>query len=79
MRRARWVLKPQDFPGELSRKPAIYHCISRVVERRFAFNTKGHSRYENERNSKGHSLYQEFTRYNTKGHSLYQKFTRQIF
>jgi putative transposase len=37
MRRARWVLKPQDFPGEFSRKPAIYHCISRVVERRFAF------------------------------------------
>jgi putative transposase len=37
MRRARWVLKPQDFLGELSRKPAIYHCISRVVERRFAF------------------------------------------
>ncbi len=33
MRRARWILKPQDMLG----KPAIYHCISRVVERRFAF------------------------------------------
>ncbi len=33
MRRARWILKPQDMTG----KPAIYHCISRVVERRFAF------------------------------------------
>lgn len=33
MRRARWIAPWKD----LERKPAIYHCISRVVERRFVF------------------------------------------
>lgn len=34
MRKARWLLKGADKPGG---KPAIYHCISRVVDRRFVF------------------------------------------
>ena len=33
MRRARWIAPWKDS----EEKPAIYHCISRVVERRFAF------------------------------------------
>ena len=33
MRRARWVLTPSAE----STRPVIYHCISRVVDRRFAF------------------------------------------
>jgi putative transposase len=33
MRRARWVMKVSAE----SRRPVIYHCISRVVDRRFAF------------------------------------------
>ena len=33
MRRARWIIKPKpDSP-----KPVIYHCISRVVNREFVF------------------------------------------
>ena len=35
MRRARWIIKPKpDSP-----KPVIYHCISRVVNREFVFET----------------------------------------
>ena len=33
MRRARWIIKPKPE----SRKPVIYHCISRVVNRDFVF------------------------------------------
>lgn len=33
MRRARWLAPWRDSPN----KPAIYHCISRVVDRRFVF------------------------------------------
>jgi REP element-mobilizing transposase RayT len=33
MRRARWIAPWRDS----EEKPAIYHCISRVVERRFVF------------------------------------------
>jgi len=33
MRRARWLVGWRDSEG----KPAIYHCISRVVDRRFVF------------------------------------------
>lgn len=33
MRRARWVLTPSAE----SKRPVIYHCVSRVVDRRFAF------------------------------------------
>jgi len=33
MRRARWIASWKDSET----KPAIYHCISRVVDRRFAF------------------------------------------
>jgi REP element-mobilizing transposase RayT len=36
MRSARWVLKPSPESSE-SKRPVIYHCISRVVDRRFAF------------------------------------------
>jgi putative transposase len=36
MRRARWTISPPPEGGVASR-PVIYHCISRVVERRFAF------------------------------------------
>jgi hypothetical protein len=34
MRRARWLVAPWKDSAE---KPAIYHCISRVVDRRFVF------------------------------------------
>ena len=34
MRRARWIV---SGGGGAGRKPAIYHCISRVVDRRFVF------------------------------------------
>jgi len=33
MRRARWIIKPKPE----SKKPVIYHCISRVVNREFVF------------------------------------------
>ena len=33
MRRARWIVKPQPE----AKKPVIYHCISRVVNREFVF------------------------------------------
>ena len=33
MRKARWLAECKDS----DRKPAIYHCISRVVDRRFVF------------------------------------------
>ncbi|MEP2775663.1 MAG: hypothetical protein ABJZ54_12605 [Luteolibacter sp.] len=33
MRKARWLAEWADKQG----KPAIYHCISRVVDRRFVF------------------------------------------
>src|ERR1035437_707831 len=33
MRRARWLAEWKDS----ARKPVIYHCISRVVDRRFVF------------------------------------------
>jgi REP element-mobilizing transposase RayT len=33
MRRARWIIKPKPE----STKPVIYHCISRVVNREFVF------------------------------------------
>ena len=33
MRSARWVLRPSPE----SVRPVIYHCVSRVVDRRFAF------------------------------------------
>jgi REP element-mobilizing transposase RayT len=36
MRKPRWIKKPAS-EGSTSVKPTIYHCISRVVERRFAF------------------------------------------
>jgi REP element-mobilizing transposase RayT len=36
MRRARWILSPLSASPE-SPRPVIYHCISRVVDRRFAF------------------------------------------
>ena len=35
MRRARWIIKPKPE----STKPVIYHCISRVVNREFVFET----------------------------------------
>jgi hypothetical protein len=35
MRRARWIVKPKPEP----QKPVIYHCISRVVNRDFVFET----------------------------------------
>ena len=41
MRRARW-LSPWKDSGS---KPAIYHCISRVVERRFAFGVEEKERF----------------------------------
>jgi REP element-mobilizing transposase RayT len=36
MRRARWTIAPPP-EGVVATKPVIYHCISRVVDRRFAF------------------------------------------
>jgi REP element-mobilizing transposase RayT len=36
MRRARWLVSGQDPV----RKPAIYHCLSRVVDRRFVFDER---------------------------------------
>jgi putative transposase len=36
MRRSRWLAWPASREGSAD-KPAVYHCISRVVERRFAF------------------------------------------
>ena len=33
MRRARWIIKPEAE----STKPVIYHCVSRVVNRDFVF------------------------------------------
>ena len=36
MRRARWTISPPPEGGVESR-PVIYHCISRVVDRRFVF------------------------------------------
>lgn len=33
MRRARWVVRPSPE----SKRPVIYHCVSRVVDKRFAF------------------------------------------
>jgi len=41
MRRARWIAPWKDSPD----KPAIYHCISRVVERRFAFGVEEKERF----------------------------------
>ena len=35
MRRARWTIAPP--PEGVDARPVIYHCISRVVDRRFAF------------------------------------------
>ncbi len=36
MRRARWTIT-QPPEGVVATKPVIYHCVSRVVDRRFAF------------------------------------------
>ncbi len=36
MRRARWTIFPPP-EGVVATKPVIYHCVSRVVDRRFAF------------------------------------------
>ena len=36
MRRARWTIPPPP-EGVVATKPVIYHCVSRVVDRRFAF------------------------------------------
>ena len=36
MRKARWVI----FSKDSVRRPAVYHCVSRVVERRFAFGSE---------------------------------------
>ena len=36
MRRARWIVEPAP-EGNQAAKPVIYHCISRVVDRRFVF------------------------------------------
>jgi REP element-mobilizing transposase RayT len=36
MRRARWTISPAP-EGAAGARPVIYHCISRVVDRRFAF------------------------------------------
>jgi len=36
MRRARWTIDPVPEGGVVAR-PVIYHCVSRVVDRRFAF------------------------------------------
>jgi putative transposase len=41
MRRARWLAPWKDSRV----KPAIYHCISRVVERRFAFGAEERERF----------------------------------
>ena len=41
MRRARWLAPWKDS----DEKPAIYHCISRVVERRFAFGVEEKERF----------------------------------
>ena len=41
MRRARWIAPWKDSET----KPAIYHCISRVVERRFAFELEEKERF----------------------------------
>ena len=41
MRRARWIAPWKDSET----KPAIYHCISRVVERRFAFGVEEKERF----------------------------------
>jgi hypothetical protein len=35
MRRARWIIKPKPE----AKKPVIYDCISRVVNRDFVFET----------------------------------------
>ena len=38
MRKARWLATLKNSPsGSVGTKPAIYHCISRVVDRRFVF------------------------------------------
>ncbi|MCU0752391.1 MAG: hypothetical protein MUC40_05090, partial [Akkermansiaceae bacterium] len=36
MRRARWTISPAP-EGAAGARPVIYHCVSRVVDRRFAF------------------------------------------
>jgi REP element-mobilizing transposase RayT len=36
MRRARWTISPPP-EGVVASRPVIYHCVSRVVDRRFAF------------------------------------------
>jgi len=41
MRRARWIAPWKDSET----KPAIYHCISRVVDRRFAFGVEEKERF----------------------------------
>ena len=41
MRRARWIAPWKDS----DEKPAIYHCVSRVVERRFAFGVEEKERF----------------------------------
>ncbi|NJM39204.1 MAG: hypothetical protein HC845_15880, partial [Akkermansiaceae bacterium] len=37
MRKSRWLANWKNSSSSAEAKPAIYHCISRVVDRRFVF------------------------------------------